>query len=133
MSIVPGSSVITEYDPNLDPNGRTLTLNPPTPVEYGRTVSGGIDNDSVTADGMITSVAVSAEGSGYKAGDVALAGSASTTSATFTFTVDGSGKLTGVTIKSNGVGYVDDEEIAVTATSGGSGETSGKIKVQTNL
>jgi hypothetical protein len=133
MSIVPGTSVITEYDPNLDPNGRTLTYNPMTPVEYGRTVSGGIDDDSVTADGSIKSVAISAVGSGYKAGDVALAGAQSTTSATFTFTVDGSGKLTGVVVKTNGVGYVDDEEIAVTATSGGAGGSGGKIKVQTNL
>ena len=40
MSMNPGTSQVVETpDPII---GGSQTLNPPTPVEYGRTVSGGI-------------------------------------------------------------------------------------------
>ena len=139
MSIIPGTSVVTEYDPNLDPNGRTLTLNPPTPVEYGRTVTGGIDDDSTTADGMIISVAIKAGAAGknYKAGDATISAAGDGVDATFTFTVktvgSDAGVLDTVTIKTNGTGYVDGEELTVPDTSGGAGGSGGKIVITTQL
>ena len=139
MSIVPGTSVLTEYDPNLDPDGRTLTLNPPTPVEYGRTVTGGIDDDSTTADGMIISVAIKAGAAGknYKEGDATISAAAAGVDAVFSFTTKtvgaDSGVLDTVTIKTNGTAYTDGEELDVPATSGGAGGTGGKIVITTKL
>ena len=125
MSIVPGTSVITEYDPNLDPKGRTLTFNPPTPVEYGRTVDGGIDDDSVVATGAVQSVAVSANGSGYSAQtSVSITGGSG--SGLKIKTTVSSGALATADIVAAGTGYTDNEEIAVP------GGTGGKIRVQTN-
>ena len=125
MSIIPGTSIITEYDPNLDPDGRTLTLNPPTPVEYGRTVSGGIASDSVVASGAVQSVAISAAGSGYSAQSSVTITAGSGSGLKIKTTVS-SGALATVEIVEAGTGYTDNEEIAVP------GGTGGKITVQTN-
>lgn len=54
MSINPGvSEIVTNNNPVGDntPDGagpltQSQTLNPPSPIEYGRTVSGGIEDDA---------------------------------------------------------------------------------------
>ena len=58
MSINPGTN---ERVSITDPVGtgstgatltQSLTMNPPTPIEYGRTVSGGIEDDATEADSI---------------------------------------------------------------------------------
>ena len=57
MSINPGTN---ERVSITDPVGtgfsttltQSLTMNPPTPIEYGRTVSGGIADDATEADSI---------------------------------------------------------------------------------
>lgn len=44
MSMNPGTSQVIETPQPII--GGSQTLNPPTPLEYGRTVSGGIQNDA---------------------------------------------------------------------------------------
>ena len=54
MSINPGvSEIVTNTQPVGDnpadgagPLTQSQTLNPPTPIEYGRTVDGGIEDDA---------------------------------------------------------------------------------------
>ena len=46
MSINPGTSEVVKV---TDPAGvisESQTLNPPTPAEYGRTISGGVESDA---------------------------------------------------------------------------------------
>ena len=57
MSINPGTNErVSITDPVGTGFGTTLTqsltMNPPTPIEYGRTVSGGIEDDATEADSI---------------------------------------------------------------------------------
>ena len=49
MSMNPGTSQIVDLDSNKMADkaiNQSQTLNPPTRVEYGRTMSGGLQNDA---------------------------------------------------------------------------------------
>jgi hypothetical protein len=46
MSITPGTSKVVKVTDPAGEVSESQTLNPPTPVEYGRTVSGGIQGDA---------------------------------------------------------------------------------------
>jgi len=46
--IIPGTSVVVKINPGIGLT-KSQTLNPQTPVEVGRTVSGGVEGDKVNA------------------------------------------------------------------------------------
>ena len=71
--------------------------------------------DITVTDGVITAVVLNAAGSGYATGNnVALTAPANTVStATVTYTVDGSGTIDSVTVTNNGYGYAGSEGITV--------------------
>ena len=46
--IIPGTSVVVTINPAIGLT-QSQTLNPPTPVEVGREVSGGVEGDKVDA------------------------------------------------------------------------------------
>jgi hypothetical protein len=55
MSINPGVSQIVDVDSNEMSDKaitQSQTLNPPTPVEYGTAVSGGVQNDATAGDSL---------------------------------------------------------------------------------
>lgn len=49
--ITPGTSVVVTINPGIGLT-RSQTLNPQTPVEVGRTVSGGVVNNKVNASSL---------------------------------------------------------------------------------
>ena len=49
--IIPGTSVVVKIDPGIGLT-KSQTLNPQTPVEVGREVSGGVEGDKVNATSL---------------------------------------------------------------------------------
>lgn len=66
--------------------------------------------------GVITGITITSGGSGYSSGATLEARDRESqgTGATFTYTIDSSGKITGITIVSGGSGYSDNTDLVIT-------------------